>query len=378
MPSDRQTVLYFSSFGNLRWGGQKSLYHLATRLDRSVFRPHVVVPSEDGLAAALREAGVGVTVLDLPALTRGSAARAARALQSVIALAGRLDARILHTDGPRNTFYAGIAAQLRRRPLVWHIRSSDRDPYDRLLYGLSSRIVLVAGSLRSRFEWAAGEGKFAVIHNGVDTRAFTPEADPPRRLMARLGIDGRRILIASFTRVEPAKGQLHLIEACAALRPVGADFHVVVAGEVTDEAYCTRCRRCAEALGIEDRVSFTGHIDEAARFMAEVDLVVVCSVSGEAFPRTTIEAMATGRPVVVTSVGGAPEAVEEGITGFVVAPADVEALQARIVQLVQDAALRRRMGEAARRRAEAHFSIARNVRKTEFLYGDLLGETRRG
>ena len=67
-----------------------------------------------------------------------------------------------------------------KRPLVWHIRASDRDAYDRLLYGLSSRVVLVARSLRSRFDWVPGDGKFTVIYNGVDTREFTTNSDLSR------------------------------------------------------------------------------------------------------------------------------------------------------------------------------------------------------
>lgn len=378
MPSEPNTILYFSSFGNLRWGGQKSLYHLATRLDRSAYRAHVVVPSEDGLADALRKADVGVTVLDLPPVLLRNAHRMARSFGAIHKLIDRLDVRIVHADGPRNTFYAGLAAKLRGRPLVWHIRASDSDSYDRLLYGLSSRVVLVARSLRSRFDWVRGAGKFAVIYNGVDTREFQTTSDPSRGLMEALGIDGRRILIASFTRVEPSKGQMQLIEACAALRHIGTDFHIVLAGEIAEVAYAEHCRRRAQELGIGDRVAFVGHVDRAARFLAEVDIVAVSSVSGEAFPRTTIESMAAGRPVIVTAVGGAPEAVEEGVTGYIVAPGDVEALRDRVVRLAQDAPLRKQMGDAARDRAEALFSIAGNIQKTEALYGEILGSMNRG
>ena len=378
MPPERHTILCFSSFGNFRWGGQRSLYHLATRLDRSAYRAHVVVPSEDGLAEVLRKADVGVTVLDLPPVAPRNARGMVRSLAAIDRLIGQFDVRILHTDGPRNTFYAGLAAKLRRRPLVWHIRASDRDGYDRMLYGLSSRVVLVARALRSRFDWARGAGKFTVIYNGVDTREFQPATDPSRRLIGEMGIDGRRILIASLTRVEPSKGQIGLIEACAALRHIGTDFHIVLAGEITDESYCAQCWRRAQEMGIADRVTFVGHVEDAARFLAEVDIVAVSSVSGEAFPRTTIESMAAGRPVIVTAVGGAPEAVEEGVTGYIVAPGDVEIFRDRLVRLAQDAPLRKRIGEAARGRAEALFSIDGNVQKTQALYGEILGSLKRG
>jgi glycosyltransferase involved in cell wall biosynthesis len=82
--------------------------------------------------------------------------------------------------------------------------------------------------------------------------------------------------------------------------------------------------------------------------------------------------------VIVTAVGGAPEAVAEGVTGYIVAPGDVEALRNRMVRLAQDAPLRERMGEAARGRAEALFSIDGNVQKTEALYGEILASIDRG
>jgi len=378
MPPERHTILYFSSFGNVRWGGQKSLYHLATRLDRSIYWPHVVVPSEDGLAEALRKAEVGVTILDLPPVTLQNARAMVQSLGAINRLMGRLDVRILHTDGPRNTFYAGLAAKLRRRPLVWHIRASDRDGFDRLLYGLASRVVLVARALRGRFDWAPDAGKFTVIYNGVDMREFHPAVDSSKPLIDQMGIDGRRILIASLTRVEPSKGQIGLIEACAALRHIGVDFHIVLAGEVADESYCAHCRRRAKELGITDRVTFVGHVEEAARFLSEVDIVAVSSVSGEAFPRTTIESMAAGKPVIVTAVGGAPEAVDDGVTGYIVAPGNIEAFRDRIIRLAKDAHLRKRMGDAARGRAEVLFSIDGNVQKTEALYGEILGSLNRG
>jgi len=372
MPRERPTVLFFSSFGNLRWGGQKSIYHLATRVHLWGYRAQVAVPCEDGLAAALREKGIGVSVLDLPPVAGSRARDVARALAEIDRLIRRRDVRILHTDGPRNTFYAGIAALVRRRPLVWHIRASAPDAYDRLLFRLSSRVVLVANALRGRFDWTRDDRKFRVIHNGVDTREFQAGRGGSRDLLGALGIDGRRLVIASLARVEPSKGQAWLIEACAALR-TAADFHLVLAGEIADRAYAASCRNRAADLGIGDRVSFPGHLDEAARFLREVDLVAVSSVSGEAFPRTTIEAMSAGKPVLVTSVGGAPEAVEDGETGYIVMPGRREDLGERLLCLARDPGLRERMGSAARRRAEALFSIEANVAGTASLYKEILG-----
>ncbi|OPY09134.1 MAG: Capsular glucan synthase [Syntrophaceae bacterium PtaB.Bin038] len=100
--------------------------------------------------------------------------------------------------------------------------------------------------------------------------------------------------------------------------------------------------------------------------------MVLPSLSGEAFPRAVIEAMACGKPVVATDVGGTREAVDEGVTGYVVPPDDAGNLAERIELLLADDAVRAAMGEAARRRAEERFSVGKNARATERLYRDIL------
>jgi glycosyltransferase involved in cell wall biosynthesis len=107
--------------------------------------------------------------------------------------------------------------------------------------------------------------------------------------------------------------------------------------------------------------------------MKEMDMVVLNSLA-EAFPRSIIEAMAAAKPVVVTDVGGSAEAVEEGVSGFVVTPGDTVMLVDRMIRLGRDRELRRKFGEAARTRVETLFTVEENVRKTEQVYQELLGE----
>jgi glycosyltransferase involved in cell wall biosynthesis len=176
MRSDPIPVLYFSSFANFRYGGQRSLYHLVCNLDPAAFRPHVVVPAEGELAERLRDRGIAVSPVELPKVAPGSAAACRRALRRVRTLIREGAVRIVHTDGPRNTLYGGIASALAGIPLVWHVRSSDRDPYDRLLCRLCAKLILVADALRDRFDFAAARGKCVTIHNGVDLDEFRPAA----------------------------------------------------------------------------------------------------------------------------------------------------------------------------------------------------------
>lgn len=370
MRSEPIPVLYFSSFDHFRYGGQRSLYHLVCNLDPAAFRPHVVVPDEGDLAERLRARGVAVSPVDLPKIAPGSAAACWCALRRVRTLIREGAFRIVHTDGPRNTLYGGLVSALAGIPLVWHIRSSDRDPYDRLLCRLCTKLILVADALRDRFDFPAARGKFVTIHNGVDLDEFRAHGSPslPAGLERRNG----EVVLACAGRVEPMKGQARLVEALGRLGEGRRTLRLLLCGEITDEGYRRHCEEIAGRCGIADRVQFLGHRPDVAEVLSAADLVVLPSLTGEAFPRAVIEAMALGKPVVATDVGGTREAIGEAVTGYVVPPDDTAALAGRIARLLADAAARAAMGAAARGRAEERFSIEQNVRATEKLYRSLV------
>jgi len=374
MRTEPSPVLYFSSFDHFRYGGQRSLYHLVCNLDRDAFEPHVVVPAEGELADRLRARGVAVSAVELPKVDPVNAAACRRALRRIRTLIREGAFRIVHTDGPRNTLYGGIAAALARVPLVWHIRTSERDPYDRLLYMLCSKLILVADSLRGRFGFARNNGKFVTIRNGVDLDEFRAGEDPASALH-RCGCRPGDLVIGCFGRVEAMKGQAYLIEAMAKALVRHPNLRLLMCGEICDEPYQRHCEYIARRSGIEDRVLFPGHREDVALYLSACDVVVLPSSYGEAFPRAVIEAMALGKPVVATDVGGTREAIQEGVTGYVVPPDDAEALADRIGRLLADDAARAFMGAAARRRAEERFSVDKNARATERLYRQMINGT---
>jgi glycosyltransferase involved in cell wall biosynthesis len=363
-------ILYFSSFGHFRWGGQKSLYGLVSQLDRDHYRPYVVVPCEGELAERLRELSVQVIVHELPEIALDRAADDIGSFRVLLDVMARYGIDVLHTDGPRNTFFAGLAAKKKGLPLVWHIRAFDRDRYDRLLYGLSSRLILVADCVRERFKWVRDDSKFITIYNGIDPGEFQRVSDGAG-LREDLGIGGDKLLIVSVGRIEPLKGQIHLVEACGRIGESLPEIRLVFIGDTTDPAYRRDCEAVASAQGIARQVVFAGEHDDIAGILGCADIFVLPSLY-EAFPRAVIEAMGAGLPVIVTDAGGCPEAVEEGLSGFVVPAGNPEALANRILQLGKDRELRQRMGDRGRRRAKTLFDIRENARKTERLYNEIL------
>jgi len=168
-------ILYFSSFGNEVRGGQESLFQLVANLNRKHFNPIVIVPTfEGGLFSKLRKNGTKVCKLELPKILNFRILNKLKTLWKLLKLIRNHRIDIIHTDGPRNTFYAGFAAKIKNIPLIWHVRASNKDRYDRVLTKLSTRIILVADTLRSRFKISSADNKFVTIHNGVDLFKFRP------------------------------------------------------------------------------------------------------------------------------------------------------------------------------------------------------------
>lgn len=372
MPLKPFNILYLSSFGTTGRGGQESLFHLATNLDKRAFCPYVNLPTEGDLAKRLRAQNIKVTILGFPKLFHFRGHRTLKAMYSLYKLVHENSIDLIHTDGPRNTFYAAVVAKIKRVPLVWHVRASNQDRYDRLLYYLSSRLILVANSLSSRFDWVEENHKFVTIYNGIDVSEFQPKKSASR-IRVEYGISDNTLLITVIARVERLKGQRYLIESCGMLKGMVKDFHTFLVGEIVDVSYLKECRERAAELGIQDKFTFTGYQNRISQILHETDIFVLPSLF-EAFPRSLIEAMGASKPVVATDVGGCPEAVEDRVSGFIVPAGDPEALVERIHMLAVDKELRSTMGKAARVRAEQMFSIRQNVKQTQRLYREVLGE----
>jgi len=324
----------------------------------------------------LKNGDVEVSVIRFPKVIDYRVILKIKAFRELFNLVSKYQIDIIHTDGPRNTFYAGIVAKLKRIPLVWHVRASNQDRYDRLLYNLSSKIILVADSLQSRFQFKDNTKKFITIHNGIDLYEFRPQ-EQKEFIREKYKIGNSDLLIAVTARIEKLKGQKYLIEAFGKLenkipnfhilQNKIPNFHILLAGEATDSSYLKECQDKACEIGIKDRVIFPGQIEDVSQILNATDIFVLPSLF-EAFPRSVIEAMAAGKPVIATNVGGCSEAFEDKISGFLVPARDSGALADKIILLAKSKNLREKIGSEARYRVEKMFEIGDKVKQTEKLY----------
>jgi glycosyltransferase involved in cell wall biosynthesis len=223
---------------------------------------------------------------------------------------------------------------------------------------LCSRLIAVSEATRQAFvRQGFPADLIETVRNGVDAAAL--ETARTQSLREELRIPSDAVLIAHVGRLAPVKGQRELIEAVARLHERHPQASVVFIGRDVQAggAYRMELERLASALGVDAAVHFAGFRPNASSELREVDVLALPSWI-EGLPLVVLEAMAQGKPVVATDVGGTPEAVVDGETGRLVPPRDPRALAAALDELVADPELRRRFGDAGRARVREHFDAA--------------------
>jgi glycosyltransferase involved in cell wall biosynthesis len=231
---------------------------------------------------------------------------------------------------------------------------------ERAMERFADRIVCVSDYDRQlAINAGMSPAKVVTIHNALN------DIDPSLRARPDEGTPVRLVKIARFA--EP-KDHETLFRALTTLPDLEADL--VGDGPGLDDA-----RRLAEQLELGPRIHFLGQRTDVEQILARSNIFVLSS-RWEGFPRSTLEAMRAGLPVVVSDVGGAGEAITDGVTGFLVAAGDREQLAERIRDLVRSPQLRREMGEAGRARYEREFTFDTMLDRTLALQAEII--TRHG
>ncbi len=204
-----------------------------------------------------------------------------------------------------------------------------------------------------------------VVHNGIDPASFGGAADPALR--RELGAGEGDFLVGTAVVLSEQKGIRFLLEAARLLRAEDPTVRIAVGG---DGPLRAELERAAGELGVADTVRFLGYRRDVARIVSAFDAYVLPSL-WEGLPLALLEALAGGKPIVASRVGGNPEIVEHGENGFLVPPRDPAALAQAILALRRDPALRLRMREQNLARFQRDFSIASMVRAHTALYHEL-------
>lgn len=203
--------------------------------------------------------------------------------------------------------------------------------------------------------------EIAVIPNFADTTRFHPDLRTPER--RRRLAPGNELLIGHMSNFRPVKRIPDVIEVFSkVIQSVDARLVMIGGGSGADEA-----RKRVRAMGLEDRVVFTGAIQNVEEILAQLDLFLLPSET-ESFGLAALEAMACGVPCITTDAGGLPEVISHGVEGFQYPVGAVEQMVEAAVKLLSDEGMRTRMGAAARARAVDEFDVEVAIAEYEKLY----------
>jgi glycosyltransferase involved in cell wall biosynthesis len=293
----------------------------------------------------------------------------------VLRTARRVGASLIHANDVPSFQPGGYAARLTRIPAVTHVRFPDahsgfswflRPGFDRALF-VSQALLDDAQAASQIFK-----GRSEVLHDGVQ---LPPLVNPSGRLALKreLGLPLDQPTIALTGQVSEVKGIWDFVDAAAALAASGERAHFAVLGDDLKGRGALRAAMADKvaALGLSPCFTFLGFRADAPRLIPAFDVVAVPS-HVEPLGNATLEAMAAGVPVVGSQVGGIPEMVVDGVTGFLVPPRTPMVLAGRLAEMARSPELRAAHGAAARRRVERHFSLPLHADRLQRLYDSLL------
>jgi len=359
-------------------GAEKILYETVKGMNNKEFNLFVCSLKRKGEFAQKIESE-GVEVISLEATDKSVFHSMIESFKTLFRLINILRAKkvdILHCFLFRANLLGRIAGRLTGVPIII---SSVRTPevekryqltLDRITSFMVDRYTAVSEAVREySIEHGISQEKILTIYNGVSLNNGSPFING-LELKKIFGIKADESVIVTIGRLRVEKGHRFFLKSMVKVREKIPAIKALIVGKGKEEE---KLKRYSQKLGLDDHVIFTGEREDISEIIQIVDVFVLPSL-WEGMPNVLLEAMAAGKPVVATKVGGIPELVVHEETGILVHPEDSSALANAILDLLQDKLKAKKMGEAGRVRVEEHFNISRMVEKTENLYRELLRE----
>lgn len=361
-------------------GAERALLLTLRALDATRYSPYVLVGTDGEFAAHVRSMGIPCEVIGLRQLERRHPVRGIRSVAAVVAAARRYGVSLIHANEMASFQPGGYAGQWLRIPAVTHVRFPDEAAGYRWFFRPGFSLALfVSRALRDQAMAEAPdvfETRSDVLHDGVEMQPVWTD-DDRRQRRRELGLpDDDTVVIALTGQVAEIKGIWDFVEAARMLSTAGEQAMFVVLGD--DLRNRGQTRRAMEervaALGLASRFKFLGFRADTPQLVQAFDVIAVPSHL-EPLGNSTLEAMAAGRPVVGSRVGGIPEMLIDQETGLLIEPANPRSLACALAQVLRDPRLRARMSVAARARARDAFGLAAHGAQLQGHYDRCLAAT---
>jgi glycosyltransferase involved in cell wall biosynthesis len=351
-------------------GGERIALKLASLLPKYGYRASVLTFSVHPGCNGLKSPPYAVYLLPLRRTYDFDAIRAAFSLRQFIR---RERVQIVQTFFESSDIWAGVVTKtMSGAKLIWSrrdmgiLRGRKHDVAYRLLSGMPDTVFAVSEQVRQHGIEVDGiaPSRVQTVYNGLDISHWKTISRPPKTV--------GRVTIGTLGNIRRVKGHDVFIRAAAMVVRDYPEVSFRIAGEILEQDYFKELETLIRELELENHFQFVAGVANPQEFLFATDIFVLPSRS-EGFSNAIIEAMAASLPVIATNVGGNAEAVEDGVSGLIVAPEDAPALAAAISQLLVDPEKALKMGSAGRKRVEEKFTIDAMMRRITRVYDGLLG-----
>jgi len=280
---------------------------------------------------------------------------------------------VIQANSTHAAVYSAVIAKIMKVPLIWHVHDIyKRDVLNTLLIRclafLANKIIAVSEATRQGLCRMNVQGeKITVVHNGLNQEIWKPLTNS-NKLRDRWGIPIDAIVFMHIGRITRWKGQHVFLNAASKIKYQNTVFLVVGGpGEIADDKiYETEIIEQIKNIG--NRAKYISWLNDPITLYAIADIVVHSSILEDPFPTVVLEAMSLGKPVIASNLGGAKEAIENGISGIIFSPYNEKELVKAMTKLIESTDLRLCMGNEAIKRFRNKFTLIHQIHNLINLY----------
>jgi len=288
------------------------------------------------------------------------------------------DITIVQTHGFKPTFLGFFARIFCKIKWICFMHGTTNEDFkvrfynfiDNFLQQAAHKTVIVSEAQRNVLYGGSNTNRVKVLHNAVDLECPMPVSIGAQSVREKFNIPKECKILVAVGRFSPEKGMDVLLDAFALLVQQIDNIHLLLVGEGQERL---ALEAQVERLALKGMVHFAGYTKTPGDYVTEADILALSSRS-EGIPNAVLEAMAMGKPVVASAVGGVPEIVEDGISGLLFPPNEPHLLAEALIEVLTDENLSRGLAVAGRRRVQESFSIKARVVKLQNFYQAVLSE----
>lgn len=371
--TNQKKILHIYHYTDIHTGSPRSMIDLAEATDKSLYEPLIMTPSEGEVSRRASELGVAACFGKSTSLSGKNLLNFIKSFVWFLVFLKKHNVALIHFNGAGWRESSVLAAEMLSIPVVLHLRNhySPDDVKGNFNFKIARKIVIISESMRHIFDkYPDIAKKVACIYNGIDVRKFTPA---PINITCSFSDKSKYFVVGFVGQISHRKGLDLLIKAVPSLISDFSHVRFLIVGTdgISEPGLTQTFLYELKQQGISEYFEFLGKRQDIPEIMNFIDLLVVPSRK-EPFGKVIVEAMACGKCVIASDVGGIPEIIDDGKNGFIFPNEDDVKLAECLRLAIADQDLRDRIAASGLTSARTRFSTDALISNVQSLYASLL------